>query len=88
MTTTLTGKNQITIPAAVAALYHLKPGSLLEWLPGNAPDEICCRIIPDAVTLSKQLRGAGRKYLQKNGAHPLKRLAHERSDEGSRTSCL
>ena len=45
MITTLTGKNQITIPAALSAKLKLKPGTRLEWMAADAPDEIRCRII-------------------------------------------
>jgi len=41
----LTGKNQITIPAALSAKLKLKPGTRLEWRVADAPDEIRCRII-------------------------------------------
>ena len=88
MTTTITGKNQITIPAAVAALYHLKPGTFIEWLPGTANDEIRCRIIPEPKTLARQLRGAGRKHLRKDHPHPLQRLRSERDNEAAREKAL
>ncbi len=85
MTTTVTGKNQITIPASLAAAYKLKPGSRIEWLTGDAPDEIRCRIVPDAATLAATLRGAGRRYLRKGCRHPLAALQAEREeDDGKR----
>lgn len=81
MPTTITGKNQVTIPAAIAAAYGLKPGALLEWLPGNRPDEIRCRIIPEPKKLAYEIKGSGRKYLREDRPHPLKALQQERSNE-------
>jgi len=78
MTTTITGRNQITIPAALVAELSLTPGTRIEWLPGNAPDEFRCRVLHDAATLARNLRGAGRKYLKSGGQHPLKALLEER----------
>ena len=80
MTTTVTGKNQITIPASLAVAHRLKPGSRIEWLPGDAPDEIRCRIIPDPATLAAELRGAGRRHLRRGRRHPLKALQAERAE--------
>lgn len=81
MITTLTGGNQITIPASLAARFSLKPGTRIEWRPGDAPDEIRCRIVPAPAQLAEELKGAGRKYLQAGQTHPLDRLASERVAE-------
>lgn len=78
MTTTLTGKNQITIPAALANRHGMKPGTRIEWLDGETSDEIICRILPDPATLAAELRGAGRKYLRPGQAHPIDELLAER----------
>lgn len=89
MTTTVTGKNQITIPASMAVAYKLKRGSRIEWLLGNAPDEIRCRIVPDSATLAATLRGAGRQHLRKGRRHPLVALQAEREeDDGKRDRSL
>ena len=80
MTTTLTGKNQITIPASLSARYRLKPGTRIEWLVGAEPDEIVCRVLPDPATIAAELRGAGRKHLRP-GKHPITELLNERSSD-------
>lgn len=82
MTTTMTGHNQITVPAKLAKRFSLKPGSRLEWKEGAAPDEIVCRILPEASKLAAQLRGAGKKYLKAGVRHPLQALEDEREAEG------
>jgi bifunctional DNA-binding transcriptional regulator/antitoxin component of YhaV-PrlF toxin-antitoxin module len=89
MITTLTGRNQITIPASLAARFSLKPGTRIEWLPGERADEIRCRIVPDPARLASDLKGAGRKYLQAGRPHPLDLLAAEReAGESERTQSL
>ena len=82
MTTTMTGHNQITVPAKLAKRFSLKPGSRFEWREGLVPDEIVCRILPDASQLEAELRGAGRKYLKAGVRHPLQALEEEREAEG------
>ncbi|KAB2642594.1 MAG: AbrB/MazE/SpoVT family DNA-binding domain-containing protein [Verrucomicrobia bacterium] len=81
MITTLTGKNQITIPAALSAKLKLKRGTRLEWMATNAPDEIHCRILPDPAVLASELHGAGRRYLQAGKKHPPAALLEERGAE-------
>jgi bifunctional DNA-binding transcriptional regulator/antitoxin component of YhaV-PrlF toxin-antitoxin module len=81
MTTTLTGQNQITIPAKLAKRYSLKPGSRLEWKPGRSGDEIICRVLPEPALLASELRGAGKKYLKEGSRHPLEILEQERELE-------
>ena len=78
MTTTLTGKNQITIPAAFAAQYRLKRGTRIEWIAGTVPDEFHCRVVPDPATVARELYGAGRKYLKPGGKDPITELIAER----------
>ena len=82
MTTTMTGHNQTTIPAKLAKRFSLKPGTRFEWREGLAPDEIVCRILPDASKLAAELRGAGKKYLKAAVPHPLQALEEERESEG------
>jgi bifunctional DNA-binding transcriptional regulator/antitoxin component of YhaV-PrlF toxin-antitoxin module len=81
MTTTLTGHNQITIPAKLANQYSLKPGSRLEWKPGRTADEILCRVLPEPSQLAMDLRGAGKKYLKEGVRPPLEILEEEREKE-------
>jgi len=81
MTTTVTGKNQITIPAALVARMDLSPGTRIEWLPGDRPDEFLCRVLPDHATMVRSLRGAGRKYLKPGDKNPLDALMEERDDD-------
>ncbi len=79
MITTVTGKNQISIPAALAHELRLKPGSRIDWSLSSEPDQLLCRILPDPATVAASLRGAGRKYLTAGKAHPLTALRAERN---------
>ena len=78
MTTTLTGKNQITIPAAFAAQYRMKPGTRIEWIASSEPDEFRCRVLPDPAKVARELYGAGRKYLRPGAKDPVAELIEER----------
>lgn len=81
METTVTGKNQITVPAAIVARFGLRPGSRIEWVAGEADDEFRCRIVPEPAELARRLRGAGRKLLRTGQEHPLDALRREREAE-------
>ena len=81
MITTLTGKNQITIPAAFAARYRMQRGTRIEWIASAVPDEFQCRVVPDPATLARELYGAGRKYLLSGGQDPIEQLIAERAQD-------
>jgi bifunctional DNA-binding transcriptional regulator/antitoxin component of YhaV-PrlF toxin-antitoxin module len=81
MTTTLADGNQITIPADFASKLALEPGSRIEWIPGDTPNEFRCRILRDPAKLARDLLGAGRKYLRPGRKHPLTQLVEERCAE-------
>jgi AbrB family looped-hinge helix DNA binding protein len=80
MITTVTGRNQVTIPAEIARRYDLKRGSRLEWTESSQPGEIRCVVLPDLASVAASLRGAGRPYLQP-GADPIADLIRERACE-------
>jgi len=89
MITTLTGKNQITIPAAFAARYQMQRGTRIEWIAGAVADEFQCRVVPDPATLARELYGAGRKYLPSATPDPIAELIAERAqDDAAREDSL
>ena len=61
--TSVTGKNQVSIPAEIARRYGIRPGYKLGWSEGSHPDELIVRVIPDRKTWAEKLLGSGRKYL-------------------------
>jgi AbrB family looped-hinge helix DNA binding protein len=88
MITTVTGKNQITIPAAIANHIGLKNGSRIDWQLSSKPDEIRCIVLPEPAVIAASLRGAGKRFL-KPGQDPSAALLAERSaDESARSTHL
>jgi AbrB family looped-hinge helix DNA binding protein len=88
MITTVTGKNQITIPAAIANRLGLKNGSRIDWQISSKPDEIRCTVLPEPAVIAADLRGAGKRFL-KPGQDPNAELLEERStDESIRSTHL
>ena len=88
MITTVTGKNQITIPAAIANRIGLKSGSRIDWQLSSKPDEIRCTVLPEPSVIAASLRGAGKQFL-KPGQDPNAALLAERStDESIRSGSL
>lgn len=85
MITTVTGKNQITIPAAIANHIGLKSGSRIDWQLGPRADEIRCTVLPEPSVIAASLRGAGKRFL-KPGQEPGAALLAERlADESIRS---
>lgn len=84
MITTVTGKNQITIPAAIANRIGLKNGSRIDW----QLYEIRCIVLPEPSFIAASLRGVGKRFL-KPGQDPGAALLAERSaDESIRSTHL
>ncbi len=80
METTVTGKNQVSIPAAIARKCGIRAGCRLEWREGEAPDELVVRIIPDRKTLAERLRGAGKRHA-KRGKDAIAELVRQRAND-------
>ena len=77
MITTITGKNQITVPSAIVEKAHLHPGTRLDWEIGVEGQTLTVRVLPDIATLASQVRGSGRKH-KKRGASAVANLIVER----------
>lgn len=80
MITTVTGKNQITIPSRIAAQAGIRPGSKVDWKITKQGNEIRCTVLPNAASIATRLRGAGKAFL-KDGVHPITRLIEDRVAE-------
>ncbi|MCE7938493.1 MAG: AbrB/MazE/SpoVT family DNA-binding domain-containing protein [Chloroflexi bacterium CFX6] len=79
MITTITGKNQVTLPADIVKALELTPGTQLEWVIG--PDRtLIATPLPTRARLAAALMGAGRKYLRP-GSDPVRDLIAERAEE-------
>lgn len=76
MITTITGKNQVTLPAELVRLLELGPGTQLDWKIG--PDgTLVATVCPSKARLAAELMGAGRRYLRP-GSDPIADLIAER----------
>lgn len=79
MITTITGKNQVTVPASIVARANLRPGTRLDW--DLAEDGVLLvRILPDRAAVAAQLRGRGQRHLPK-GASAVADLIEEREQD-------
>lgn len=61
MITTVTGKNQITIPAVIAKRVGIHAGTRLDWGPGQEENTLIVRVLPDPANVASGLRGQGRR---------------------------
>jgi len=76
MITTVTGKNQITIPAQLARVLDIQPGTRLDWSVGD-DDELIVQIVPERGVLARRAAGMARGWLDEN-VDPIKELVQER----------
>jgi len=79
MTTTITGKNQVTLPAELVRELGWKPGTQLEWTKTD-DGALIARRKPTRAELAEQLAGRGRQFL-KPGDDPVRELIEERLRE-------
>lgn len=80
MITTITGKNQVTVPAAIAAQTNMHPGTRLDWELAKQEGVLIVHVLPDPAELASGLRGSGRKY-RRPGASAVGNLVRERARE-------
>ena len=79
MITTVTRKNQVSLPAALTAQAGILPGARLEWSL-DPSGELRARQLPSRQQSVKSLRGRGRHLLAK-GQSPVAELIAERTRE-------
>lgn len=80
MITTVTGRNQVTIPAEVVKRAGLRTGSRLDWSFDEKRRELHVKIQVSRGELARRIMGAGRKYL-KPGEDPVADLIGEREQD-------
>ncbi len=66
MTTTLTGKNQVTVPAEIARQMGLEPGSKLDWTVGEKPGTIVIEVRPSVRQMLAEAQAIGRRLKNRN----------------------
>ena len=79
MITTVTGKNQVTLPAKLARALDIKPGTKLDWQLGE-DGELIVRPVLSRAQLARKLAGIGREWL-KPGDDPIGDLIRERVED-------
>jgi bifunctional DNA-binding transcriptional regulator/antitoxin component of YhaV-PrlF toxin-antitoxin module len=80
MTTTLTGKNQITVPAGITRKLGLRTGAQFDWAVSDQPNKIIITIRPTRKQLLERVRAIGRRY-NKGGQNPIADLIRERKED-------
>ena len=80
MQTTLTGKNQVTVPAEIARQFDLHPGSKLDWTPGKQPGTILIRVQPSVRQMMKRAQELGSRIRNRN---LVEELVQSREQEDS-----
>lgn len=76
MITTVTGKNQITIPAKLVSRLAIGPGTRLDWSLGE-DGVLIVRLLPSRGELARRAAGMGRGWLPE-GVDPVADLIEER----------
>jgi bifunctional DNA-binding transcriptional regulator/antitoxin component of YhaV-PrlF toxin-antitoxin module len=82
MITTITGKNQVTVPAAIANRANIHLGTRLAWEQGENSDTIIVHVLPDKATIASQLRGCGKSF-KRGGSSAVRNLVRERAHDDS-----
>jgi AbrB family looped-hinge helix DNA binding protein len=76
MITTITGKNQITIPAKLVNQLNIQPGTQIDWTIGEE-GVLIARLLPSRSQLARQAAGMGRRWLTE-GVDPVAELINDR----------
>ena len=79
MITTVTGKNQVTIPAELARELNIKAGTQLDWNKGE-DGTLRAKPLPSRGELARRLAGIGRQWLRP-GDDPIADLIRDRVSE-------
>ena len=79
MITTVTGKNQVTIPAQLVKALDIQPGTRIDWSMGE-DGIILARLLPQRGALARKVAGMGRNWA-KQGTDPIADLIRERNQE-------
>ena len=79
MITTVTGKNQITIPAKLVRRLDIRSGTRIDWSLGEKGDLIA-KPLPSRGSLARQVAGMGRDWLMADD-DPIAELIAERVQE-------
>jgi AbrB family looped-hinge helix DNA binding protein len=76
MITSVTGKNQITIPAKLARQLEIEPGTQIDWSIGSE-NVLIARLLPKRGVRARRAAGMGKEWLDA-GDDPVAELIAER----------
>jgi bifunctional DNA-binding transcriptional regulator/antitoxin component of YhaV-PrlF toxin-antitoxin module len=79
MITTVTGKNQVTIPAKLVNEAGIQPGTRIDWTLGDN-GTLIGKLLPSRGELARQVAGMGRFWLPE-GESAVRQLIEERASE-------
>jgi AbrB family looped-hinge helix DNA binding protein len=82
MITTVTGKNQITIPAKLVKELNIQPETRLDWTV-NDEGMLLARLLPPRAEVARQAAGMGREWLPP-GVDPVADVIEERAQAGGK----
>ena len=77
MITPVSGKNQVTIPAKLAAQLAIQPGTRIDWSIGD-DETLVARLLPGRGELARRAAGMGRSWLTADH-DPVAELIDERA---------
>jgi AbrB family looped-hinge helix DNA binding protein len=77
MITTVTGKNQVTIPAELARELNIKAGTQLDWCK-QEDGTMLVKPLPSRGEIARRLAGIGQTWLRP-GDNPVADLVRERA---------
>ena len=80
MVTRVTGKNQVTIPAALARELGIVPGTKLDWRKGDEANTISIRVKPSVDAILREVQELGARY-KINGKKALTDLERMRDED-------
>jgi AbrB family looped-hinge helix DNA binding protein len=80
MITTLTGKNQVTVPAEIARELHLEPGSKLDWKVGKKPGTIVIEVKPSIRQMLDRAQELGRLVKNRDLVEELIKMREEEDE--------
>ena len=80
MITTVTGKNQVTVPAKLAAAEGIEPGTRFAWSFTEREHVLEVRVLKSVAEVAAELRGRGALYRNRTGS-AVDALLRERERE-------
>jgi bifunctional DNA-binding transcriptional regulator/antitoxin component of YhaV-PrlF toxin-antitoxin module len=80
MTTTLTGKNQVTVPADLVTDMGLAPGAKFDWSKGKKPGTIVISVQPSKRQLLDRLQEIGKTFKGRDLVGELIKMREEEDE--------